>query len=343
MLMVIQYIVLIVLGLLGLTALGAVAVVRRLRAPQALPHTAPAPALTGGAAGAGPSAAPRPGSATWTRGEDLLRYPERLGQLEQQLGATARDASDQAEHLRARREKVAQKEDRAELADRYARDAAVLTERAASMRRVMALVWRTRVILLVRAHVAITARRRPGLEALPDGEVRTADLSRAAEAYDAAADGVRRFVIEIEQRRSDLRLAIPAPLPLAAVDADDRAAVAREQAHAEETYRALQNQMDRLADTLSYLADRCHTRHVVEGASVTLTGETGTESMLDEVNSALASLNDLSDFGDRALADSALDNIAQDISALEATGLDLQAAAEAELEINKLLEQFPRA
>ncbi|MFM2245876.1 MAG: hypothetical protein RL071_1950, partial [Pseudomonadota bacterium] len=241
------------------------------------------------------------------------------------------------------RDKVAQKEDRAEIAERYDRDALMLSARVDNMRRVMALVWRTRGILLLRAHVAVTARRRPGLEHLPAGEIRSADLSRAAEAYDAASDGVRRFVIEIEQRRGDLRLAVPAPLPGAAVTPDDKAAVAKELEHAEETYRALQNQMDRLADTLSYLGDRCHTRKVVEGASVTMAGETGTEDMLHEVNEALTALNDLSDFGDRALADSALENIAQDISALEATGLDLRAAAEAELEINKLLEQFPRA
>jgi hypothetical protein len=345
MLMVVHYVLLVVVGLLGLAGVGVAAAVRRVRARERLEGAHPAPALSGGGGrlGARPSAPLPTAGPAYARGDDLLRYPERLGQLEHQLSAAAREASDQADHLRVRRDKVAQKEDRAEIAERYDRDALMLSARVDNMRRVMALVWRTRGILLLRAHVAVTARRRPGLEDLPAGEIRSADLARAAEAYDAASDGVRRFVIEIEQRRGDLRLAVPAPLPGAAVTQDDKAAVAKELEHAEETYRALQNQMDRLADTLSYLGDRCHTRKVVEGASVTMAGETGTEDMLHEVNEALTALNDLSDFGDRALADSALENIAQDISALEATGLDLRAAAEAELEINKLLEQFPRA
>jgi len=349
MLMVVSYIVLALLGIAGLFGVGAVAVVRRLAGMPALPAGGGGAGAIEGPAGARPARRapairpPAPGSAAWLSGDDLLSYPSRLSELEGQLTRAFREASDQADHLRVRGERVAAKEHRGELAERYGRDAQMLAQRGESMRRVLALVWRTRVILTLRAHVAVTARRRPRLENLPSGDIPTGALAEAAERYDASSDEVRRFVIEIEQRLGDLHLAVPTPPSAADVHPEDREAVAREQEHAVETYRSLQNQMDRLADTLSYLGDRCHTRKVVEGATVTLAGEPGTEGLLDEVNEALASLNDLSDLGDRALADSAMDNIAEDISQLEATGLDLRAAAEAELEINKLLEQFPRA
>jgi hypothetical protein len=133
------------------------------------------------------------------------------------VSAAAREASDQADHLRVRRDKVAQKEDRAEIAERYDRDALMLSARVDNMRRVMALVWRTRGILLLRAHVAVTARRRPGLEDLPAGEIRSADLARAAE----AVEHVTRFYRIYHSSRyvkDDLVIRLKSPLTAEQVD-----------------------------------------------------------------------------------------------------------------------------
>ena len=76
----------------------------------------------------------------WRAGEDLLSYPDRLAQLEARLVDSHAAAAEQAEHLRSRGERVAAKDDRSELVERYTADAAALATRSESMRRVMALV-----------------------------------------------------------------------------------------------------------------------------------------------------------------------------------------------------------
>ena len=87
--------------------------------------------------------------------------PIRLGQLEEQLGAALKRAEQQSDHLRDRRRRIEGKEDRAELIARYDEDVNLLGRRAENMRRVMAMLWRTRAILELRAHIAISARERP--------------------------------------------------------------------------------------------------------------------------------------------------------------------------------------
>ena len=67
----------------------------------------------------------------------------------------------------------------------------------------------------------------------------------------------------------------------------------------------------------------------------------GSEGLLDEVSAALGALSALAEFGDRQLADTAMDNLAEDIGQLEQDGLDVKAEADAALEIARLLEQFP--
>ncbi|MBO85836.1 MAG: hypothetical protein CL927_10780, partial [Deltaproteobacteria bacterium] len=101
------------------------------------------------------------------------------------------------------------------------------------------------------------------------------------------------------------------------------------------------DRMDRLADTLGYLADRCRTRAVVAGSEVQLEAGAGTEGLLSEVADALSGLQEMARIGDQQLAESALDNLAEDISQLERAGLNARAAAEAELEIARLLEHVP--
>ena len=166
-------------------------------------------------------------------------------------------------------------------------------------------------------------------------------LDLAAEQYDQASEAVRSFVGYIDERASDLKLAIPRIPDGADVDEQDKAMVAAEQQRTAETYTALQRRMDRLADTLGYLADRCRTRAVVAGSEVQLEAGAGTEGLLSEVADALSGLQEMSRIGDQQLAESALDNLAEDISQLERAGLNARAAAEAELEIARLLEHVP--
>ncbi len=277
----------------------------------------------------------------WRAGADLLRYPDRLGELEARLVASHDAARAQADHLRVRGQKVGAKEDRDALAVRYAGDAAALDPRADGMRRVMGLVWRTRAVLLLRAHVAVTARARPRLESLPEGDIPVAELPAAAEAYERAAACVRDFVVSIEGRLADLSVAVPRPPAQAEIGDDDRRLVDDELRRARETYTDLQNRMDRLADTLSYLADRCLTREVVEAARVGVDGAPGTADLVDEVAEALRPLEGLTELGDPQLADSAMDTLAADTSQEEAAAEVARAAADAELEVARLLEQFP--
>jgi hypothetical protein len=351
--MMVPFVVLAVVGVAGLGVIAGIAAYKEIQRRKGLiegptssnqvPWLDTPPAAPPRPRGVGaPAQKPAAGKSTdWIEGADLLRYPARLDQLESELRASHVEAEQQAGHLKARQERLSGKDDRAELAARYEADAQMLERRTASMRKVMALVWRTRVILLLRAHVAITARRRPELGHLPEGDIPSTRLRAAAEAYDQAAESIRKFVSHIDERLADIKHTVPSPSSLAEVSASDKAVVERELEEAQGTYRTLRDQMDRLADTLSYLADRCHTRQVVEGAAVTLTAEAESDSLFEEVSNALSALHDLSELGDRALADSAMDNLAEDISHLERAGLDAQAAAEAELEVSRLLEQFP--
>ena len=282
----------------------------------------------------------------WRQGEDLLRYPERLATMERTLQTSLAELEGQRAHLLDRRDKVAAKEDRVALASRYDEDAALLARRIDRVRRVLALVWRTRTVLLLRAHVAITARARPHVEALPEGEIPAARLEAAARAYEEASERVRAFVASIGGREVDLSLQVSRPPSEAVVEPDDERAVSEELASARGTYADLGRRMDGLADTLAYLADRCRTRRVVEGASLGLDAEPGGGQLIEELNGALGALHDLAELGDQALADSALDSLTENIetlSRIEKAGLDAKAEADAAIEVGKLLSQFPRA
>ena len=322
-------------GALGLSVWAARKVLTA-REPRAIEGRAPSSRRA--SAGAAPRIVQ---GAAWREGHDLLRYPERLETLESRLQASYAEALDQAAHLRGRGDKVAQKDPTSELVQRYGADAGMLEQRAESMQRVMGLVWRSRAILGLRAHVAITARGRPDLDQLPDGEVPASQLQAAARTYEAAAQAVRAYVIEVEARLADLAVAVPAPPRQARLDPPDQQAVEAEQRRARETYVDLQNRMDQLADTLSYLADRCLTRQVVHHTSQGVEALNGSEGLVDEVSAALRALGELAELGDRQLADTAMDNLAEDITQLEQAGLDAQAEADAALEIERLLQQFP--
>jgi hypothetical protein len=334
-----------VVGVVGLGVFAAISVARKLGVLEGDGRLT----LPGTKAGSGRPAITAPASDGPKRGrqsrpdpdEEIRSTPRRLGQLERQLGDALERADQQASHLRDRRRRIEDKQDRTELVARYDEDVELLGRRAQNMRRVMALLWRTRAILELRAHIAISARRRPDLAHLPDGEVPKADLEAAADAYDRASEAVRQFVSYIDERSTDLRMAVPHVPEAASVDDDDRSMVDAEQVETAGTYTALQDRMDRLADTLGYLADRCRTRAVVAGSEVHLEAGAGTEGLLSEVAEALSGLQEMSRIGDQQLAESALDNLAEDISQLERAGLNARAAAEAELEIARLLEHVP--
>lgn len=277
---------------------------------------------------------------SWNEGSDLLRYPARLGELSRRLEQSHAAVREQLDRLASHRAGIAGKDDRAELVARYDEDTAILGKRAESMCRVLTLVWRTRATLRMRAHVAITARQRPELQGLPEGEVAVRDLALAAEAYERAAGEVRAFVELVDRRSGQLDAAVPRLPELALTLPEDREQVDQELARARDTYTELRDRMDRLADTLGYLADRCRTRHVVVDAPAGMDAELGGEQVFEEVNGALLELQDLAELGDRHLADAAMDNLAEDISQLERAGLEAQAEADANLEIARLLEQF---
>ena len=319
---------LILLGALLGGGIGLLGVTRWLRGP-------PRPrALQSGSTGLFPHPTP-------TRRSDLDRYPARLAELSSRLQGSLGGLEAQVEHLGHRRAEVELKEDRTELARHYREDEQLLERRARHMRRVLALVWRAEAILRLRALVAVAARARPDLSNLPSTDQPAEKLGGAALVYDEAAHAVRRFVVGLESRQAELDGSIPAQPDEAAIEPEDESAVAEERRRAEATLRHLQDRMDRLADTLGYLADRCRTRQVVADAPAKVGEDLGGEAVFSEVTEALAALGELAEMGDRQLADAAMDNLAEDITHLERAGLEAQAEAEANLEVARLLEQFP--
>jgi hypothetical protein len=254
------------------------------------------------------------------------------------------DAYDAAQAQRAALEtRVAElsgKVGRDDLISHYEHDLHLLEERSQSMCRVLALVWKTRAILLLRAHLAIAARQQP-VAVLPD---ESKDLEAATRTYDELAKQVRQFVREIEARQEKLLHVIPAEPENGLVTDVLRAEVRSEQKMVQDTHQQLQEKMDHLVDTLSYLADRCRTRKVVAGTPSVLSEENAEGGVLiDEVNSGLAALSTLAEMGDTRLADNTLDALAEDISQLERAGLQARAEADAAIEIDRLLAQFPTA
>lgn len=278
----------------------------------------------------------------WFRGDDLLRYPRRLGELQARLCEQQVVALDQASHLHERGSALVERPDRQDLAHRYGDDAELLERRADRMGRVLGEVWKTRALLFLRAHVAITARRRPVLDGLPQGEIPFDKLLASAAAYDAASEAVQAFVDELDSRANDVGEMLPPPPAQAFVTEALHQVVEGERMHTLQTYQSMRARMDELADTLVYLADRCRTRAVVEGGPAPIEGGPGSDALMAELDQALGGLSELAEVGDRQLADAAMDKLANDISQLERAGLDAQAETDAVLEVQRLLEQFPK-
>jgi hypothetical protein len=276
---------------------------------------------------------------------DLRAYPDRLLALEARLVDRHGAVQEQLRLLGERRAEVASKEDRADLVARYEEDIGHLDRRATSMRRVLALVWRTRAILALRVFYAVTGRLRPKLGTLPDGSrnMSREELVRARSAYLDAASSVRFYVDEVRERLRVLDEVVPVAPVSAEADASMREAVAAERGKVRGAHEALIARMDRLADNLTWLGDHAGTLHVVDDeVALPAAGPHGESAshLLEEVDAAVTALNALAGAVDRHLADRALDELTDDVSRLELKGLEEQAAAEAEIEVARIVEGF---
>ncbi len=277
----------------------------------------------------------------WLRGEDLKVYPRRLLELERTLDRSHGHAVEQMKLLRSKQSAMEAKEGRADLAERYRHDIEALDRRMEAIRRVLATVWKTRAILHLRVHLAIVARQRPDLEHLPQPlDVKPQELEEAATLYATSRTRVRGFVTRLSEGLEDLERVAPPPPLDADLSPADRKAVEQELADVGTTLTQLREKMDKLADDLEYLSDRFRTQRVVEGAPLELNLDPGANKVLAEVAGALSQLEQLSAVGDKGLAEAAVDSLTEDIAHLEQGGLDIQAEADAQKEVEKLLSQF---
>lgn len=278
---------------------------------------------------------------------DLLAYPQRLEALETRLDERHRAVQAQLRVLAERSLELAGKPDRADLVARYEVDIGHLDRRAASIRRVITLVWRTRAILLLRVHLAVTGRRRPALKDvtgdLGGAPLPRRELARARAAYADAAGEVRTYLDTVRERFSELQNVIP-PVPAAAeVDEATTAVLNEERARVALAHTDLIDRMDRLADNLIWLADHAGTLEVVDDELAAPPGAPHGESaahLLGEVSTAISRLNELAQAVDHQLVGRAMEQLQDDVGRLETEGLEEQAAAAAEIEVARLVEGF---
>ncbi len=272
-------------------------------------------------------------------GADLLAYPRKLEVLEQKLGDRHRAVQDQMQLLDARRAEMQAKVGRDELVKKYQQDVALLDARASSMRRVLAMVWKTRTVLLFRAQLAITARRRPQLGTMPDPASPNLDLRSAQQAFHAAAAAVKFYLDAVRERALELPAQRP-DVPLSAeVDDAIRAAVDQEQERTAAAYVGLVEDMDRLCDHLTWLGDHLASKATLDGGNAEPGLAPDSGPLLEEVDKALRELSALSRSMDPMVADSAVANLESDIGRLEESGLEADAEARAQLEVDKLLTE----
>ena len=272
---------------------------------------------------------------------DLGRYPERLAALERRLEASLRAGQGQALHLAAKRADIATKPGREGLADRYGQDLLVLEKQAEATRSVLSTLWRTRAVLLLRVHLAHSARRHPNLSHLPQPlNVGPDELDAAVREYARACKRVREFVVHLDNQHELLPEVVPAPSVYSDIAAEHRDLVEVEMRQISETFLQLRERMDALADTLDYLCERFRTQKVVEGtpAGFDLGPEAGL--LVQEVAAALGELETLSAVGDKGLAEVAVDGLVSEITTLEKVGLDINLQADANREVERLLASF---
>ncbi len=277
-------------------------------------------------------------------GADLLAYPRKLEALERRLAERQRAVQDQMQLVGDRGAEMQAKGGRDELVGKYRQDLALLDARAASMRRVLGMVWKTRAVLLFRAHLAISARRRPDLGPMPDPQAPDLDLRSAQQAFHAAAAAVKFYLDVLKQRAEDLPSIRP-ELPLSAeADVEMHALVDVEQERTAAAYTALMDDMDRLCDNLTWLGDHFASKATLDGADAgpeTASPDSG--PLLEAVDRALRDLSGLARSMDPVMADGAVEHLAEDIGRLEEAGLEADAEARAQLEVDRLLAPPPES
>lgn len=269
---------------------------------------------------------------------DMTIYPTRLEGLELQLAERIRSVVQQRSLLLARLQELQGKPGREDLSRKYTQDAGMLERRMEGMRRVLGQVWKTRAVLLLRVHLATTARQKPQLEDLPDPEYRPVSAD-TTDYYHAAAAAVRRYLGAVDQQRGRLAATIPRPPVEGLVDAAIRETVEQEYSAVEQSYRQLRDQMDRLSDNLTWLGDHLATVRVVEDDGGSMAPEEGAARLLEEIGVAVEEVDRLARSVDPHLVDLAVDNLTEDISRLEKAGEEAAAEAAAALEVESLLRQ----
>ena len=267
--------------------------------------------------------------------EDLQAYPRRLERLEGQLGERIEAVEEQEQVIVARLGDLAVKEGRQDLAKKYQQDVQLLTRRSQSMRRVLGQVWKTRSILLLRVHLAMTARQKPQL-LLPEKPEKV-EPRRVSASFHTAAASVRQYQQEVEQRRMNLGSVLPLAPPLATLEGLPMV-VEQERLHTNRAYQELADQMDQLADNLTWLGDHFATLAVVAESPEGLPASEAA-NLLEEVERALDELDRLAGSVDPGTVEQAVEHIAQDISRLEVAGQEVSAEADASLEVENLLKR----
>lgn len=201
-------------------------------------------------------------------------------------------------------------------------------------------VWKTRAILLLRVHLAATARRKPTFENLPDpgSKPTVATLKRATGHFHEAAAAVRFYLDEVAERRALLPGVVPNPSLEAELDDAVREPVRQEALATDRAYAQLLEQMDQLADNLTYLGDHYATVAVVAEGPASVP-EANAAVLLEQVESSIEALDQLARLVDPGTVDAAVDHLAADISRLEVAGQEVSAEAEASLEVENLLRR----
>jgi len=267
--------------------------------------------------------------------DDLLNYPRRLAQLEGQLGDRIIAVEDQGRVMQARLAELSGKEGRQGLTRKYQDDNQLLARRSEGMRRVLGQVWKTRAVLLLRVHLATTARHKPSLDLPPTDH--SLPPRHASETFHSAAGAIQNYLEEIQLRRQSLRAVLPAPPALAELG-DLQDVVQQEYLASDQAYQTLVDQMDQLSDNLTWLGDHFATMAVVVEGSEAMP-EAGASHLLGEVDKALDALEALATSVDSNTLDQAVDHLSQDISRLEIAGQEVSAEADAGMEVDRLLKR----
>lgn len=266
---------------------------------------------------------------------DLLNYPRRLEQLEEQLGDRIIAIEDQARVMQTRLAELSGKDGRQGLTRKYQDDAQLLARRSEGMRRVLGQVWKTRAVLLLRVHLATTARHKPALDLPPTDH--SLPPRQASETFHVAAAAIQNYLEEIHLRRKNLKAVLPAPPALATLE-DLQEVVQQEYLASDQAYQNLLGQMDQLSDNLTWLGDHFATMAVVVEGSEAIP-EAGASHLFAEVDKALDALDALATSVDSNTLDQAVDHLSQDISRLEIAGQEVSAEADAGLEVDRLLKR----